>query len=330
MNKSLLKIKNIDKQTKITICSLVLMVLLFAGGVKFIGEKIIKDPSLLTAQINLENKLKDFSEMRPVKGREAPDLEIKAKSVLSVLVYNNGEEKKLFEKDSEEILPFASLAKLMTAWVALEHYDLSKEIVVSEKTAKQQGNFGKLEQGKTFPTEYLLYPLLMESSNAAAFALANDYDEITEERFLELMNQEAKKIELENTFFSNSTGLDPQEIKTEKINHSTAADLVKFTKKLMEKPLIWEILSLPRYSLYGPELINTNKFLLNNDASWQDKIIGGKTGYTNKAGGCLLLVVEAPKEKGYLINVILGSDGVENRFEEMRKLVDWLKTAYVW
>lgn len=292
----------------------------------FFWHKISQNPQIFTAQIALEEKLR---EMKPIRNREMPDLEIEAKSAISVLVNDEGKERTLFEKESRQRLPIASLTKLMTAWVVLEYYDISKEITISKLAANQYGDIRKLEEGRTFTTEYLLYPLLMESSNGAAFALANDYEGMTERDFVELMNLEAKKIGLNDTFFDNPTGLDPGDPRKE-MNYSTTRDLVKFAKKLLEKPLIWEILSILKYSEYGPELVNTNRFLLNNSTDWQDKIIGGKTGYTDKAGGCLLLVVKTPKNQGFLINIILGAKGPENRFEEMKKLVDWLKLAYKW
>ncbi len=292
----------------------------------FFWQQVGNNPKIFAAQISLEEKLR---EMRPVRNKEIPDLETEAKSAISVLVDNRNEEKKLFEKDTDEKLPIASLTKLMTAWVVLENYDLSTEITISKEASNQNGSIKKLEEGKTFPTEYFLYPLLMESSNIAAFALANDYQDMTERDFVGLMNEEAKKIGLNDTFFDNPSGLDPEESKTE-INYSTVNDLVKLTKKLLEKPLIWEILSVPRYSLYGPELVNTNRFLIDNSNVWQDMIIGGKTGYTEKAGGCLVLVMKATRDQGTLINVILGAKGTEDRFDEMKRLVDWLNQAYKW
>jgi D-alanyl-D-alanine carboxypeptidase len=200
---------------------------------------------------------------------------------------------------------------------------------LSISSANQYGELGKLQAGESFSTEYLLYPLLMESSNGAAMALAQDYPGMTLKDFVGLMNLEAGKMGLTNTFFDNPSGLDPEESQA-RINYSSAADLATFTQKLLSEPLIWEILSLPRYSLYGPELINTNKFLLDETAYWQNRIIGGKTGYTEKAGGCFLLTVKAPKGQGTLINIVLGANGRENRFDEMKKLVDWLKVAYKW
>ncbi len=176
---------------------------------------------------------------------------------------------------------------------------------------------------------YLLYPLLMESSNDAAFALANDYPGMTERGFVELMGWEAERLGLDNTFFDNPTGLDPEESGT-KMNYSTVADLVKLTKELLNKPLVWKILSTQRYSLYGPELVNTNELLFDDSVDWRDRIVGGKTGYTGEADGCIILVMKAPKNQGYLINVILGANGTQDRFGEMKKLVDWVETAYKW
>jgi len=319
---------------KIAIGALILIGLIWGGVIAFRKDLndflfyywLSRNPQIFSAEVALEQQLR---ELKPIRNKEIADLQITAKSAISVLIKENGEQRVLFEKDGDKSLPLASLTKLMTAWVVLEHYDLSKKITISKLAANQYGEIGKLEERKTFPVEYLLYPLLMESSNGAAFALANDYEGMTERNFVALMNLEAEKMGLKNTFFDNPTGLDPEESKT-KMNYSTANDLALFAKKLLEKPLIWEILSLPNYSLYGPELVNTNKFLLNGEGDWQDKIIGGKTGYTGEAGGCLFLVVRAPKAQGFLANVVLGANGKENRFDEMRKLLEWLKIAYKW
>ena len=264
--------------------------------------------------------------MKPIRNQQVPDFETEAKSVISVLI---DKEKVIFEKLPDEKLPIASLTKLMTTLVVLENYDLTKEITISKEAANQNGSIQKLQEGKTFPVEYLLYPLLMESSNIAAFALANDYEEMTESKFTELMNNTAKEMGMNDTFFDNASGLDPEESGKE-MNYSTVNDLIKLVKRLLENPLVWQILSTPQYSLYGPELINTNRFLIDDSNTWQDRIIGGKTGYTEKAGGCLVLVMEPPRGQGTLINVILGARGTEDRFNEMRRLVDWLNQAYKW
>jgi len=323
----------IKRRTKIFIITFTLSLLFFWGinlmekslSEFFFWHELSKHRHIFKAHVALSQKM---NEMAPLKNRFAPELELEAKSAISVLIADD-KERILFEKDIDEKLAMASLTKLMTAIIALEHYDLSKKIIISEESVNQHGSINKLEQGKSFTAKYLLYPLLIESSNNAAFALANDYPEMNEKLFVELMNQKAKELEMKNTFFINSSGLDPEDFNG-KTNYSTVDDLTKLTKELLENPIIWEILSLPRYSEYGPELINTNRFLIDNETDWQKRIVGGKTGYTRQAGGCLLLVVEMPRNQGFLVSIILGANGRDVRFYEMKKLVDWLKIAYQW
>ena len=293
----------------------------------FYWREITKNPQILAARLNqkiLEAKLES---LKPIRNQQVEDLNIKTRSAISVLFgTRQNKEKILFEKESNKKLPIASLTKLMTALVVLENYDFSKEIKISEKAVEQPEDFGKLAAERIFPVKYLLYPLLMESSNDAAFSLANDYDGMTEEKFVTLMNLTAQKLNLNDTFFVNPSGLDPEENTPKtKINYSTASDLAKLTEELLKKPLIWEILSTPRYNLYGPELLNTNELL-----GEIPEIVGGKTGYTYTAGGCMVLVTIAPKDGDYLVNVILGTNGQNGRFGEMKKLVNWLNTAYKW
>lgn len=289
----------------------------------FYWRELSQNAQIFTAQIGLEEKL---NELKPIRHRNVKDLELKATSVISVFLDKKGKEKILFEKEIDKILPIASLTKLMTANVVLENYDLSKEIKISEKAVEQPEDLGKLVAERIFPVEYLLYPLLMESSNDAAFSLANDYDGMTTEKFVALMNSTAQKLNLNDTFFVNSSGLDPEENKPKtKINYSTTSDLARLTKELLKKPLIWEILSTSKYDSYGPKLVNTNELLGEIPG-----IVGGKTGYTYAAKGCIILVTIAPKDAGFLVNVILGADGQNGRFGEMEKLLDWLNIAYKW
>lgn len=252
-------------------------------------KRMVDNPEALMAQIVQEEKL---VQLKPIRKQGVENLEINAKSAMAVFVNNHGSEKILFEKDSDRILPIASLSKLMTANISLKHYDFEDERVTK-----------------------LLFPLLIESDNKAASDLA---EMMGKEIFLELMNLEAKEIGMENTYFANPTGLDPQK-PGEPLNYSTAKDFVKLAKYItFERPLIWEISIIKEFE----NIKNTNELLGEIPG-----IIGGKTGETPLAGKCLLLVVQAPKNKGYIINVILNS---ENHFEEMKKLVNWTRYAYKW
>lgn len=279
-------------------------------------------PGALKAQAAYEGLL--VEKMKPIKKNSAKEPEIFAESAISLFWDGDKKEKILFEKKSEEILPIASLAKLMTAKIAIDNYNLSEEIIISKESVSQKENFGKLEAGKSLKVKYLLYPLLMESSNDAAFALANDYKGMTNEKFVELMNKEAEKIGLENTKFYNPMGLDPEDAgqSFENINHSTAKDLAFLTRELFKSPFIWKILSAEKYNYFGPELINTNELL-----NTFPEAMGGKTGYTERAGKCMMLTIKAPNNQGYLINVILNS---RKKFEEMEELTNWAKNSYLW
>lgn len=264
-----------------------------------------QSPEIFTAQVLPENLLD-----------QKENLEIGAKSALSVKIDKFGNQKIIFEKNPDQILPIASLTKLMTALVVLENYDLSQEIKISKEAIDQPEDFGFLRVGERLSVENLLYILLIESSNDAAYALS---DLISQEAFVDLMNIEAKFLGLKNTHFVDPGGWGAQ-------NYSNARDLVKFSQYLLEKkPIIFEITKIAEFDLYDPEgifhhrLLNTNKILKE-----YPQIIGGKTGETLLAGKCLLLVVKAPEEGSFIINVILNS---ENHFGEMEKLIDWTRYA---
>jgi len=290
----------------------------------FLSREFASNPKILAAQANQMEFAQSVRDLRPLRDNRVADSEINAKAAISVLLNNQGGEKVLFEKNSAEALPIASLSKLVTVDVILKNYDLAKEIIVTKEAVSQEENFGKLRVGDVLTVEQLLYPLLMESSNDAAFALANDYDGVDEKVFVGLMNDDARFLDLRNTRFVNSSGLDPEEWEPkEKINVSSARDLSQLAKQLLTAPLVWEILATPKINLYGETLVNTNKLL-----GTMPGIIGGKTGYTDTALGCFVLVTDAPKGKGQIISVILGTPN--DRFDEMEKLINWANRAYLW
>lgn len=292
----------------------------------FYWQEFTTNPKILAAQANQMEFAQQLRDAKPFRNNAIEDLTLETKAALSVLLNNRGGKKILFEKNSTEALPMASLSKLMTVDVILKNYDLNKEITITKEAVGQEENFGKLRVDDVLTVEQLLYPLLMESSNDAAFALANNYDGVNEEIFVGMMNEEAKNLGLNDTRFVNSSGLDPEEAAApkEKINVASARDLKNLAEELLKTPLVWEILATPKINLYGETLINTNKLLGKTPG-----IIGGKTGYTDTALGCFVLVVEAPEGKGKIINVILGT-AVADRFSEMEKLINWTKESYQW
>tara|TARA_Y100000310_G_scaffold229155_1_gene231501 strand:+ start:1175 stop:2146 length:972 start_codon:yes stop_codon:yes gene_type:complete len=291
----------------------------------FLYNQLAKNPQMFTAQAKL---LRQVQKIRPVLKSNSESLSLNARAATSVLVRENSTSKVLFQDSPQEPFPIASLTKLMTAYVVAEHFLLEQEIVISKSAIAEEESFGQLRVGDRFTMRDLLYPLLMESSNdaAAAFAL-----HIGKEAFVDLMNLETKRLGLTNTKFVNHAGLDPDDAGGP-INYSTTKDLFLLTRSLKEQyPDIFSILALqeqPLYTLQGSfhhTMANTNELLANN--GWPTRIVGGKTGWTPEAQGALILVLESPKNKGYVVNIILYSPA---RFEEMKKLVDWVYNSYLW
>ncbi len=233
------------------------------------------------------------------------EFNITAQSAISIESNLQDTNKVLFEKDSNLRLPIASLTKLMTAVVILDNYNLSDNVVV-DKVADSQDPINKdVKLGDKMPVESFLEIMLVGSSNKSAYALS---ELVGEQKFVGLMNQKAKDLGLQNTFFADPTGLSPNNI-------STANDLTKLAEYILKNyPKIAAIsmskeLNVPNFG----KITNTNQLL-----GEIPEIVCSKTGFTGEAKGCLLLILNNPKNNDYLINVILGSD---NRFSEMKKII---------
>jgi len=133
------------------------------GFENFLFAKInVDDSSLFTA--DLVSTLFD----KPQK-----ELNIQANAALSVIVENGQNDWNIiFQENQKERMPIASLTKLMTALVVLENYDLSQEVEISQKAVDQEESIGQLKVGEKMTVKDLLYITLIESSNDAAYALA--------------------------------------------------------------------------------------------------------------------------------------------------------------
>lgn len=273
-----------------------------------------------------------FEEMSFVKippRPQKPKLELQAKSAISVKINKFDRKKILFQEESNLPLPIASLTKLMTAIIVLEdsNYDSGKTwVTISEKAVAQGEDSGNLKIGDKLSVKDLLYIMLIESSNDAAWALA---EEIGVKDFVEKMNQKTNELGLENTHFINPTGLDPEDtryslVNLEDFNYSSAEDLVELAQYILNHyPIIFDISLKMSYEVLDNSgqfhhlAVNKNEFLREIP-----NVIGGKTGFTEEAGACILLLLEDEKENTFF-NVILGTSSVQNRIEEVQKLINY-------
>ena len=286
----------------------------------FFWQIVGDNPRTVTAQIGpiLEEEI-----IAPI-AEPKQSLEIKAKSAISIEFDAQGRENILFKLNEKEKLPIASLTKLMTALIALNIYPDEQKLRISKEAVRQPGERGELKPDEIVSVTNLLNMSLIESSNDAAYALSegkisNDGSYLEQEEFIELMNLKTKELGSQDSQFFNPTGLDSED---DFDNYSTAEDLAKIVYHISrEYPTILEISNKMEYQLLDDLgdihhlTKNTNKLI-----GEIPDTIGGKTGYTEKAGGCIILVLN--KNDSCIVNVILGAESQETRFEEMKKLIN--------
>ncbi len=289
----------------------------------FYAKEALKSEQLLAQVNNYEQQL---AKSRPVRIVDAEELNITARSATSMLIKRDGEEKILFEKNIDEKLPIASVTKLMTALISVQNYDLSQIAEISQAAGEMENEYGNgnLKVSEKFSVKNLLHFLLIESNNGSALTLA---EIMGENEFIDLMNIKAVELGLENTFFVNPTGLDP-EIESELTNYSTVKDIAKLAIRILkEEPSIWGITQKKEFDVYSSDGILFRKISNTNELLGIEPNLSGKTGWTPRAGGCLIVVYWAPDKSSHIVNVVLSS---EDRFGDMRKMVDWLKASYEW
>ncbi|OHA63069.1 MAG: hypothetical protein A2842_02530 [Candidatus Wildermuthbacteria bacterium RIFCSPHIGHO2_01_FULL_48_25] len=292
----------------------------------FLAE-LSKNPEVLAATTANAVLQSAFFEEQPFRNTSVPLTEVSAKAAFSLFVNKQGNTNVLFAKNQHEALPIASLTKLMTALVVETYYPQEEIITITKEAIQKEENTGNFNIGEQFLVKDLLRSLLVESSNDAAAAFALQWGR---ETFLHAMNEKAEQLSLEHTSFVDEAGVDPNE--GELINRATAKDLAELSRFVMENhPEVFSLLSMTSAELRTAEgklhhtVKTTNDLLISN--GWETKVLGGKTGWTPKANGCLLLILESPDGKGYLVNVILGA---QDRFAEMKTMVNWVFDAYEW
>lgn len=205
--------------------------------------------------------------------------------------------KVVFDLDSRKRMKIASLAKIMTAVVALEHADTKKVITVSEKAATIGENSMGISQGETYTLNELLYGLVLPSGNDAAYAIAEGVAGDSD-TFVKWMNIKAKELDLSDTYYADPSGLDDS-------SYSTAYDLAKLTRYAMKYQTFRDVVKTLDKEITG----DGHKYIyLSNQTNLlrtYPGVQGVKTGYTEDAGLCL--VTYASNSNVELIGVVLDS-----------------------
>lgn len=274
----------------------------------------------------------------PIRKEGKTDVNIAAKSVL---VIDDATNEIIYERNADKKLPVASLTKLSTAMVILrladedadekvagKNYNLDRIVTISASAVAQEGISGGLVEGERIKASDLFSIMLIASSNDAAWALAEDAGSILKSGgkvrdFVGRMNDFASEEGMNNTHFSNPTGLD------DKDNYSSARDVVKIAQKFLRYYSDSFAVTAMKRADFVSENGEIRHHVENTDKLLGELpgIIGGKTGYTDEAGESLMLVVKNPANSSRIIAIVIGAD---DRFKEMKKLVNWVWETYEW
>ena len=246
------------------------------------------------------------------------DIDIEA---FSYLVLDQETFSPILKKNANQRLYVGSLTKLMTAVVALENGSLDDVVNIDFDLKSTPSYKMGLLKGEKITLENLLYGLLISSSNDAAEVVAVNVGG-GYLNFINMMNNKAKEIGMNNTHFSNAMGIDNEE------NYSTAQDLAYLANYALGNDFVDRVIKIKEKevrSLDGETthyLENTNKLLFENDLN----ILGMKTGKTPQAGECLISLAENSNGNRILV-IVLGS---RLRFEDSKKLILWTWNNIVW
>ncbi len=221
----------------------------------------------------------------------------------------------LYEKKAYTLVPMASTTKIMTTLVAIKYGDLERKIEVSGKSAGIRGSKVGLKKGEKISLKELLYGLMLRSGNDAAIAIAEGVSGSVEE-FVQLMNEYASEIGVLNTHFHSPHGLDYED------HYTTAYDLALITAKAKEIKLFNDIVSSK--DVDGKTYNFTRSYHNINKILWELPDANGvKTGYTGKAGKCL--VTSSKVQGNDVIVVVLNC---RERWKETKKIYDYVNKSY--
>ncbi len=284
----------------------------------YLQKEINEDNNIFNIQAKINPQGKTF----PLKKiNDSLGVKISAKSVL---VKDLNSDKILWAKNSKEVRSIASISKLMTTLVLLNMPEINWEKEVEINQSDFKGDFNKLKIYKWEKIKFkdLLFASLITSSNNGIEVVVKNSG-VSRTKFIEKMNEQALKLGLTNTKFEDPTGLNDH-------NVSSAEELLILSKKVFSNSDIKKVTSQKTYSFYtknSKRLVtvkNTNELIggyLNIEA--------GKTGYTEKAGFCLVSEISY-EGKGPILVIVLGSNSHYERFSDLKAISTWIFDNYSW
>lgn len=234
----------------------------------------------------------------------------------------------LWQKNPESRIPPASITKLMTALVWKDLFTLPQETLVTIEKKDQKTEVGSkdllLPLGSMITAQDLFTTMLVGSYNDVTKTLVRSTG-LSEDAFVDAMNQKARAIGLQHTVFADPTGLDSATI-------SSAYDVALLAAIAQTHPDIAPILTSTQASISvkNPEMLLT---IVTTDLLLEDPkytILGGKTGYTQEAGYCFVAIIQNPETDRRIAIAVLGASDSESRFTDTVTLAQWAWDNYRW
>ncbi len=239
----------------------------------------------------------------------------------------------LYKYNIDEQLAIASVSKLMTYLVMMDavtngEVSLDDDVIISGHAAATEGSKFGLLSGETVKLSLLIKGMLVVSGNDCATAIAEHVGK-TEDNFITMMNEKASELGLLSASFINPHGLPINDEETGQ-NHMSVSDLYKLSKHILTKyPELLEVTKLKE--LVIPER-NFSKAATNPALGVVEGVDGLKTGYTDKAGICLIstMPVTGKGQDFRLIGIIMGSQTHDDRLSKTKELLEYGKNNFTY
>lgn len=305
------------------------------GSVKGVESLRVKEPEKPKAQAV------DNPEYQPVRKDGIKDLAVPNAHASVVIDADTGTI--LHSNDGKKQRQIASLTKLMTAVLVMEKVkNLDEEVTIDEEAVSADGTkigclisgnctSQRLKIGEKISVRNLLQAMLMNSANDTAIALSK-YISGSQDAFVNLMNEKVKDLELTNTHFCTSSGLDLDDEIAAAGCYSSAYDIAKIAAYSLRYDTIWKIARMPSNltiaSIDGKiqhTILNTDRYL--DQKNKPLNLIGTKTGFTPLAGYSLLTIVSDPSTKHRIIAVVLDDP---QRWQDINNMINWTFDSYTW
>lgn len=243
----------------------------------------------------------------------------------SALVIDEATGKVLYSKNSDQRHSIASITKLFTALVFLDFNPGWDKVYQLKKQDRREGGKVYVWTGEKISVKDLFHLSLVASGNTETLALVNSTG-LGEELFVKKMNEKAQQLGLKSTVFEDPIGLDEGNI-------STAEEIARFAKLALSKPEISKAVTMSKWkfsTVAGRKaVVSSTDELLGDRLQCNAKVVGGKTGYNNRAGYCFVGKFNNPDENT-VISVVLGETSKQTRFSETEKLIGWAYDNYQW